>query len=72
MIQYINIIKKYTPSVFYIFFKKIYHILRFYSLIKPNYNTSGFIKFGGEETGNFLKDKILKSNFFLKLLLKED
>ncbi len=66
MIQYINIIKKYTPSIFYIFFKKIYHILRFYSLIKPNYNTPGFIKFGGEETGNFLKDKILKSNFFLE------
>ena len=66
MTLYIKFFKKIFPSFIYIFFKKIYHILRFYNIINPEYSTSDSIKFGDEETGKFLREKIIRSKIFLE------
>ena len=46
--------------------KIIFHTLRYSNIIRPNYSTSNKVIFGDHETGNFLKKKILNSNFFLE------
>ena len=66
MITYIHFFKKIFPLFLYNFFKKIYHILRFYNVLNPKYSTSDNIKFGNEETGKYLKEKIIKSKIFLE------
>ena len=55
------IIKRIT--FLYKFLKIIFHILRYLNIIKPKYSTSNRIVFGDIETGDFLKKKILNSNF---------
>jgi len=60
---------KYTikPVTFlYKFLKIIFHILRYLNIIRPKYSTSNSIIFGDRVTGDFLKKKILNSNFFLE------
>lgn len=59
-------IKTLLPSFIYNLLKIIYHILRFHNLINPLYSSSNKITFGNEETGNFLKSKILNSKIFLE------
>ncbi len=66
MIAYIDLFKKFFPKKIYFFFKKIYHILRFYNIFNPNYKSSDKIKFGDDNTGKYLKDKILHSKIFLE------
>jgi len=66
MIAYIDLFKKFFPKKIYFFFKKIYHILRFYNIFNPNYKSSDKIKFGDDNTRKYLKDKILHSKIFLE------
>lgn len=66
MINNINRIKRFSPLFLYIFLKKIYHLLRYFNLINPDYNSKNNIKFGDEETGNFLKNKIRNSHTYLE------
>ena len=61
-----NKFKKLLPSFLYQFFKKVYHILRFYNLINPNYSTTDSITFGSLDAGSFLKKKIINAKFFLE------
>lgn len=61
-----NKIKNFLPSFLYKILKKIYHILRFYNLINPNYSTNNNITFGNKNTGDYLKNKIISANFFLE------
>lgn len=62
----IKYIKSIFPIIFYKILKYFYHIFRYYNLTKPNYSTSQKIIFGSKIAGNFLKNKILKSNFFFE------
>ncbi len=59
-----HLIKRIT--ILYKILKIIFHTLRYLNIIKPKYNTSNRIVFGDIETGDFLKKKILNSNFFLE------
>ena len=62
----INKLKLFLPSFAYNFAKKIYHLLRYYNLINPNYSTSNNIYFGDKKTGNYLKEKIINSKTYLE------
>ena len=55
---------KISSKIFLQILKISYHILRYYNLIKPKYNSSEIINFGQKETGEFLKTKIKNSNVF--------
>ena len=66
MINNINRIKRFAPFFLYIFLKKIYHLLRYFNLINPDYSSKNNIKFGDEEAGNFLKNKIRNSHTYLE------
>ena len=66
--MFLNFLKKNTPRFLYDILKMIYHILRYYGLINPNYSTSNLVRFGEKKCGNFIKKKILKSNFILNLV----
>ena len=61
-----NKFKKLLPSFLYQFFKKVYHILRYYNLINPNYSTTDKITFGSLDAGSFLKKRIINSKCFLE------
>ena len=66
MTQYIKVIKKIIPSFIFNFLKKIFHILRFYNLINPDYSVDESIKFGEKKAGQFLKNKIVQSKNYLE------
>lgn len=59
-----NLIK--SIPILYNILKIIFHTLRYLNVIRPKYSTSNNIVFGDRETGDFLKKKILNSNFFLE------
>ena len=59
-------IKNILPTYIYSFLKKIYHILRFFDLVKVNYTSNNNVFFGSLEAGDFLKKKILNSKIFLE------
>ena len=59
-----NKFKKLLTSFLYQFLKKVYHILRYYNLINPNYSTTDKITFGSLDAGSFLKKRIINSKCF--------
>ena len=50
----------------YQFLKKVYHILRYYNFINPNYSTTDKITFGSLDAGSFLKKRIINAKCFLE------
>ena len=66
MLNNILKIKNFLPDFLYNFFRNVYHIFRFYNLIRPNYGVKDDIIFGDKDTAQFLKQKILNSKKFLE------
>ncbi len=64
--MFLNLIKNYTPKLFYNFLKVFYHIFRFYRLINPKYSTSENIIFGNKDSGDFIKKEIAKAKNYLE------
>ena len=62
----IHKIKNILPNQVYLILKKIYHIFRFFNLVKIKYSSSKNIYFGSNKAANFLKKKILNSKLFLE------
>ena len=53
----IHKIKNILPNQVYLILKKIYHIFRFFNLVKIKYSSSKNIYFGSNKAANFLKKK---------------